>query len=227
MTSAMADISASRFCLVGRFLAFVPGKKSPYQRLSLAVMQPDSPAPTHEPVIYQIRLGKDLRKMMYCYLAPQDWVRVVGKQVIDKRDAQLKWKATEIIKLSAAQAHQLQDEAILLRRGVAIAPESSESNLSHTSPSKPPKPARVLICQKSSCRKRGSLAVSRAMEDAIAQGDRKVTIQATGCMKHCKSGPHVVMLSGKKSHPEKYSHVTPKQGRSLIHALLDVVSQKS
>jgi NADH:ubiquinone oxidoreductase subunit E len=212
MTSAMADTSTSQFCLVGRFLTFVPGKKSPYQKLSLAVVPHEASAedPTHEPVIYQIRLGKDLRKMMYRYLQPQDWVRVVGKQVIDKRDAQLKWKATEIVKLSAAQVQQMKD-------AVSSAP------LSKTSLSSKTKTPRVLICQKSSCRKRGSGAVSRAMEAAMDQCDRKATIQATGCMKHCKSGPHVVMLSGKKSHQEKYSHVTPEQGRSLIRSMLGVV----
>jgi (2Fe-2S) ferredoxin len=218
ITSAMADTSTSQFCLVGRFLAFVPGKKSPYQKLSLAVMPHEASAedPIHEPVIYQIRLGKDLRKMMYRYLQPQDWVRVVGKQVIDKRDAQLKWKATEIVKLSAAQVQQIKST-------VSSAP-LSKTPLPKTRLPNKTKPPRVLICQKSSCRKRGSGAVSRAMEAAMDQCDRKATIQATGCMKHCKSGPHVVMLSGKKSHQEKYSYVTPEQGRSLIHALLDVVS---
>lgn len=200
----MADMSAAQFCLIGQFLTFLPGEKSPYQKLSLEVAR-DEGTVNAPPVTHQIQLGKDLRRMMYRYLAPQDWVRVVGKQVIDQRSGQMVWRAAEISKLSLGQVNQLKHQTAL--------PRASQS----------PKPIRVLICQKSDCRQRGSLAVSQAIEAAILQrgdfanaeaGNSKIVIQATGCMKRCQAGPNVVMLPG-----GAHSRVTPEEGRSLIQSI--------
>lgn len=80
MASAMADTSATRFCLVGRFLTFLPGEKSPYQGLSMEIALDVNSEPPAEPAECQILLSKDLRRMMYRYLEPQDWVRVVGRR---------------------------------------------------------------------------------------------------------------------------------------------------
>ncbi len=212
----MADMSATHFCLVGRFLTFLPGKKSPYQKLSLETGSAEdrSSLGSSEPVEYQIVLSKDLRRMMYRYLEPQDWVRVVGRRysrgvalpTLNQRSGLMEWKADEISKLSPNQVDQLKHQTTL--------PKETES----------PKPIRVLVCQKSDCRQRGSLAVSQAMESAILQrsgsanaeaGSSKIVIQATGCMKRCQAGPNVVMLPG-----GCHSRVTPEQGRSLIQSAL-------
>jgi (2Fe-2S) ferredoxin len=56
-------------------------------------------------------------------------------------------------------------------------------------------PSKILICQKSSCRKRGSLAVQQALEQEL--GDRQlssqVCVKATGCLKHCSKGPNLII----------------------------------
>lgn len=198
MASAMADMSATHFCLVGRFLTFLPGEKSPYQRLSLETgsVEDRSSLESSEPVEYSIALSKDLQRMMYRYLEPQDWVRVVGTQSLNRRSGLMEWRAAEISKLSSDQAKQLKRETIL--------PEASEK----------PKPIRVLICQQSDCRQRGSLAVSQAMKEAIDAGCLGIVIRATDCMKRCQAGPNVVMLPG-----GCHSRVTPEEGRSLIQSV--------
>lgn len=80
------------------------------------------------------------------------------------------------------------------------------------------KPPTVLICQKSSCCKKGSLKVSQAIESELIQAGRlnDVIIKATGCMNHCKARPNMVILPAKSS----YKKVTPDQARSLIKDLL-------
>ncbi len=204
------DMRADRFCSVGRFLMFLPGEKSPYQKLLCEVLADETaslPSSTQ-----QILLGSDLRKMMYRYLEPQDWVRIVGNQVMDRRSGQLIWKANEISKLSSQQAHQLQASQLQASQLQASQSQASQSQLPKTA-----KPTRVLICQKSSCRQRGSGAVAQAIEGAIAQANHSqpIDLRATGCLKRCEAGPHVVMLPG-----GSYSQVTPAEGRSLIQSLL-------
>lgn len=202
----MADMSATHFCLIGRFTAFLPGEKSPYERISLEAVRPEDPLNlllTPEQAIHPIRLSKDLRRMMYRYLAPQDWVRVVGKQTLNRRNGQLEWEAAEISKLSAFQVDSLKREM--------VAPKRSDA-------AQAGRAARVLICQESGCRQRGSLAVGEAMAHTIAraEGLSKIAIQSTGCMKRCKLGPNVVMVPG-----GSYSQVTAEAGRSLIQKMLD------
>lgn len=204
MASAMADTSATRFCLVGRFLTFLPGEKSPYQGLSMEIALDVNSEPTAEPAECQILLSQDLRRMMYRYLEPQDWVRVVGRRSLNQRSGLIEWRAAEISKLPSAQVNQLKHRTTL--------PEASQS----------PKPIQVMVCQKSDCRQRGSLAVAQAMADAVSQrgfanaeaGSPEIVIQATGCMKRCKTGPNVVMLPG-----GAHTRVTPSGGRSLIQSI--------
>lgn len=202
----MTAMNAAHFCLVGRFLSFLPGEKSPYQKISLAAaLRGDTGnlllAPmlsTDGSVTHQILLSKDLQRMMYRYLAPQDWIRVVAKEALDRRSGQMEWKATEISKLSFSQVDELRRTAVLAK------------------PNKIAKPVRVLICQESSCRQKGSVAVSEAITGAIAQAgcSKTVIVQTTGCMKRCKVGPNVVMLPG-----GFHSQATPESGVSLIQAL--------
>ena len=207
----MADMSAAQFCLVGRFTAFLPGEKSPYERISLeAVQTEDSLNPSLDQglVTHQILLSKDLRRMTYRYLSPQDWVRVVGKQKLNPRNGQVEWKAAEISKLSACQVDGLKGEAILSQG--ANAPQSARDT-------RAARAVRVLICQESGCRQRGSLAVRDAIARVITEAEDapNIAVQSVGCMKRCKLGPNVVTLPG-----GSYSQVTDEEGRSLVQILL-------
>jgi (2Fe-2S) ferredoxin len=206
----MADVSKVQFSLVGRFKAFLPGKKSPYQRLLLEVAPPQA----NLPATYQIRLGKDLRKKARRELTLQDKVSVIGK-LSHKRNGKLKWRATKISKLSVVPM-EAQIEAI---KGDTRSPEPSPPAKKTSGKSKP---LRILVCQKSSCRRRGSVKVAQAMEAEMAarHGSPKVIVQSTGCLKGCKAGPNAVVIPGKKQRQVRHTHLTPKKGRSLIHNIL-------
>lgn len=58
-----------------------------------------------------------------------------------------------------------------------------------------PATTRVLVCQKSSCCKRGGKAVMKQLQKVV--GDRhldgQVSIRGTGCMGKCKQGPVMVI----------------------------------
>ncbi|MBE9142063.1 (2Fe-2S) ferredoxin domain-containing protein [Planktothrix mougeotii LEGE 06226] len=76
------------------------------------------------------------------------------------------------------------------------------------------KPAKILICQKSDCRKRGGDEICTLLQQELAQRglEDQVIIQKTGCLKKCKAGPNLVMLPDKT----RYSKVEPEEIPALI-----------
>lgn len=92
-------------------------------------------------------------------------------------------------------------------------PTDRPTDRSTTGPSNRPV-GRILICQKSSCRKRGSDGVCRAINQALADrglSDR-VKVQTTGCLKECSRGPAVVTLPDKTRH----TRISPDRIPELI-----------
>ena len=77
--------------------------------------------------------------------------------------------------------------------------QTSETEKSPKSP-KQKKLGQILICKKSSCRKRGGDRVCAAFEEALQERGlaERVAIRQTGCMKECKRGPAVVVMPDKK-----------------------------
>ncbi len=74
--------------------------------------------------------------------------------------------------------------------------------------------AKVLICQKSNCWKRGGKKVYEELESIL--GDRgllgQLEIKKTGCLKQCKKAPALVMMPDKA----RYNRVKPKQVEELV-----------
>lgn len=74
--------------------------------------------------------------------------------------------------------------------------------------------AKVLICQRSNCWKKGGQKVYQELETIL--GDRgligQLQIQKTGCLKQCKKAPALVMMPDKA----RYNRVKPKQVAALV-----------
>jgi (2Fe-2S) ferredoxin len=66
---------------------------------------------------------------------------------------------------------------------------------------------RLYLCHGSQCTMRGSPALFRHMEQAVA--DRNlgavVDVRAGGCQDHCDHGPNMLIWPG----PVRYAHLTP------------------
>jgi (2Fe-2S) ferredoxin len=78
-----------------------------------------------------------------------------------------------------------------------------------------PKPkAKVLICSKSNCWKKGGQKVCDAIESALSDRDltQEIPIKKTGCLKQCKKAPTLVMMPDKA----RYNKVQPKQAREMV-----------
>jgi (2Fe-2S) ferredoxin len=65
-------------------------------------------------------------------------------------------------------------------------------------------PTKILVCQKSSCRKRGSQEVQRCLEKTLHEYGvaEQSKIKETGCLKDCSKGPNLVIG---KTHYRKVS----------------------
>lgn len=202
------------FLLEGQFLGFQPRKSSPYGYLRVMTSAGDR----------TLKLAKSLRLMLFRDLTPGDWVRVLGTQKINSKTGTLEWKAREVLKLSPGSqrlapetlppSHDAQtpDSQMLFPGDTSTAPTST--------PKKSPQ-AKVLICQKSSCRKRGSGTICQAFAHTLEQLGQtdQVTLKSTGCMDRCKAGPNVVILPDKA----RYAHVTPAMVPELIQRHLSPV----
>ena len=180
----------SEFSLVGRFLSFEMEDGYKLKRLRLATAEGE----------VCLKAAKELRaSLLGRDLIPGEWVQVSGER-------KLKLKTGEV----TLKAYQ----AIVTTPGQIGTPTSAPATTPSTKVVSAPSKACVLVCQKSDCRKRGSGKVCNALESALSDRglEGQVTVKGTGCMKYCKSGPHVVFMPNKT----RYSQVHPTEISTLV-----------
>lgn len=191
----------------GRFLGFATGKSSPFKYLLI-----ESPSGVQT----EIKLSKSLRLMLFRYLVPGDLIRVIGKQKIDKLTGEPRLKAHEVLKVEAIQPRTvaLADAPSSLAQSQGKAATAPAKAAAKQSQAKGRKKSRVLVCKKSSCRKRGADAVCQSLAMALDQAglNSQVEIKLTGCMDRCKAGPNIVVMPDKT----KYTRVSPNQIPTII-----------
>jgi len=84
------------------------------------------------------------------------------------------------------------------------------------------KKENILVCQKSSCCKRGGKAVYQAARETVEKHELsdRVNVKATGCMGKCKKGPCLVMQADKSRHlglkPEQVPELIAQRYGALV-----------
>ncbi len=139
-----------------------------------------------------IKLSKELRSSLREVLEPGAWLQIYGEQKLKYKTGELKLKAWQ----------------------VRLRPSTEPQRVFQPPITAPKTKACVMVCQKSSCRKRGAGEVCKAVSDSLRDRglEDRVAIKVTGCMKQCKSGPCVVVMPDKS----RYTAVAPKQIPTLI-----------
>ncbi|PZD73080.1 Ferredoxin, 2Fe-2s [Acaryochloris thomasi RCC1774] len=134
-----------------------------------------------------VKLPKSLRYTSMQMLESGAWVCVKGHQKI--KHGKRKLKALSIVRTN---------------------PCTDEETMSKSKGSV----KQIKVCQKSSCRKRGSKAICKALNKSLKQTGlkKKVALQDVGCMGKCKAGPNISILPDKT----RYTHVRPKQVAGII-----------
>ncbi|MBD2450847.1 (2Fe-2S) ferredoxin domain-containing protein [Nostoc sp. FACHB-152] len=133
-----------------------------------------------------IKLPKELRSPLQCSLIPGEQIRVCGVSKVNTRTGEIKIKAHQITSIDVCPNQELS----------------------------PQPQAKIMVCQKSGCVKRGGKSLLSELEKTLCdRGLRdKVEIEHTGCQKRCSSAPNCVLMLGKK----KYKKLHPEAIASLL-----------
>jgi len=137
-----------------------------------------------------IKLPKELRGYLDDYLLPGEQIRVCGVSKLNTHTGKIKLKAHQIIPIDSC-----------------LNPDLSAQP-----------PAKIMVCQKSGCMKRGGKGLLSELEKTL--GDRglqhQVKIEHTDCQKRCSSAPNCILQLGKK----KYKKLHPEAIASLLENYL-------
>jgi (2Fe-2S) ferredoxin len=196
----------SEFSLEGEILSqiFEDGYKLKYLRIS-----------GDRGIEYLVKLCKELRASLSLVLTPGLRVKVVGEKQHNLKNGKIKLKAYSL-KLSDSE-NPAQPQVDTKNTPVATLTSDREIH-SRTASQTVVNPAKIkgkiLVCQKSDCQKRGGAAVCKALENALNSRGLagQVTIQGTGCLKQCKSGPNIVLMPDKT----RYSRIKPAEIPAII-----------
>ncbi|MCX7592201.1 MAG: (2Fe-2S) ferredoxin domain-containing protein [Fischerella sp.] len=128
----------------------------------------------------RLKLPKQLRCSLSLNLQSGELIRVFGLSKLNSRTGKIKFKVYGVKPLGICPMQKM--------------------------PLQPK--ARILVCQRSSCRKRGGQALLSELQRTLC--DRglqdRVVIETTGCLKCCDSAPNCILQLGqkefKKVHPE-------------------------
>lgn len=203
----------SEFSLEGEILSLIieDGYKLKYLRIC-----------SDHGIEFLVKLCKELRESLSSVLTPGLRVQVAGEKQLNSKNGKLKLKAYSL-KLSGSnndRASQPLDPTNSPVAFVASPPARDNNSIpcgtaSKTAVTSAKTKAKILVCQKSDCQKRGGAAVCKALENALnARGlEGQVTVQGTGCLKQCKAGPNIVVMPDKT----RYSRIKPAE----IPAILD------
>ncbi len=202
----------SEFSLEGEILSLIieDGYKLKYLRIC-----------SDRGIEYLVKLCKELRESLSSVLTPGLRVLVAGEKQLNLKNGKLKLKAYSL-KLSGSN-NGASPPLELANAPVAFvtSPRAIDNNsipsgtASKTAVISGKTKAKILICQKSDCQKRGGAAICKALENALNSRGlaEQVTVQGTGCLKQCKAGPNIVVMPDKT----RYSRIKPAE----IPAILD------
>lgn len=142
---------------------------------------------------YWVKPAKEIREQILETIVPGSWVEVRGMRKQSRKTGKVKLKANSV-------------KPVKIDNTTSIPVSVSESP--------PLSKASILVCQKSSCWKRGGRAICQVLEESLR--DRgladKVQIKLTGCLKQCKQGPNLVMMPDKA----RYCQVRPERIPELL-----------
>ncbi|NEO30380.1 MAG: (2Fe-2S) ferredoxin domain-containing protein [Symploca sp. SIO3C6] len=203
MSKLTQESKSSPFRLEGQFIGFLDATKEKPKYLWIDASEGER----------YIKISKELRGYLREVLKPGQWLEISGKQKLKRKTGELKLKADHVALKSPNQQQ-------LPCRSLADVSVSTPAKSSSTR-------ACVMLCQKSSCRKRGAGDVYKAVTDSLrTRGlDEHVTIKTTGCQKQCKKGPVMVLMPDKS----RYTQVDSQQISTIVdkHFACQLKSQQN
>ena len=180
----MSKSLVADFSFTGKLVQIVLKKGDRVKYLKLATEERE----------YWIKVAKNIREDIARIVSPEAELIVSGIKKQKFKTGKVKYEA-DYIELVAKNNHNY---------GQIIAPHLSSPENQRKAK------AKVLVCQKSSCWKKGGKEVCQVLENLCR--DRQIQVKTTGCLKQCKKGPNVIILPDKS----RYSQVRPQQIPTLV-----------
>lgn len=154
---------------------------------------------------YWIRIPQKLREQIASFSRGSQ-LTVTGESKQQLKTGKIRYKAQTVVLIPPEKKD--------------FQPKTKSVSLLPVFDSKTKSKAKVLICQKSNCWKKGGKQVYEELESTLSdRGLREIPIEKTGCLKQCKKAPTMVMMPDKA----RYSKVKPKQVSKLVdkHLIAD------
>jgi len=190
------------FNLEGTFLGFCGKDPDKPKSLLLEVEQEQIP----------IKLPKALRASLKQHLQLGDRVNCIGRSQIDWTTGVIRLEAYRLFSLPSESQNALPFVPVAT---TAITLASRQLPKTEGSPkSLKTKGAKILLCKKSGCQKRGGRQLIAALEQVLQthQLQDQVEIQYSGCQKCCSKAPSLTIMPGK----HRYERLTPKSLPAII-----------
>ena len=149
---------------------------------------------------YWLKIPKKLRTKI-ASLSKGSQLEVAGSSKQYLKTGKTKYKAETVVLIPQAKS----ETPTVKTKTVSLLPVFDSKTKSQ---------AKVLVCQKSNCWKKGGKQVCETIESVLRDRglSQQIPIKKTGCLKQCKKAPALVMLPDKA----RYSKVKPKQISDLV-----------
>jgi (2Fe-2S) ferredoxin len=193
-------LKLSEFDVEGEFIRFIHNGPQKFKYLQFTLAKCNASAGLTAGNL-EIKLPKELRKVLPLTLSQRDRIRVVGYSKLHALTGEIEFKAYDVIPIPSLQKS-------ILSEGNNFKPELPK--------------AKILVCQGSGCRKRGaksllskiekSLLSGKVSKEALHELQKQVKIVSTGCIKKCSNAPNCTVQVGDK----QYSHMNPDAIASLL-----------
>jgi (2Fe-2S) ferredoxin len=139
------------------------------------------------------KVAKSLRPQIQDW-QPGIWLTVLGQERLNPATGETKIKVKQVLVIPRVQAIEKSPPALSLEpvdRLLVI--------------NDPPLPIQIRVCQGSSCRRRGSEGICKAMETYLDRHDLtdRVKIEPVKCLHQCKAAPHAIVIQPNGKSPEK------------------------
>jgi (2Fe-2S) ferredoxin len=131
-----------------------------------------------------LKVAKNLRSQLQDW-QPGIWLTVLGQERINPATGETKIKVKQVLVLPPVQPIDHSPPAL-----------SSEPAEQLPVINDPPPPTQIRVCQGSSCRRRGSEAICKAMETYLDRHELtdRVEIKPVKCLHQCKAAPHAIIV---------------------------------
>jgi (2Fe-2S) ferredoxin len=189
----------SEFNLVGELIGVITKNDNQIKYLKISVANRE----------YWVKIAKEIKEDIGQILTPGCKLIVRGEQKRSIKTIKVKYKAYAVELVNEEQGREINSQPLTVSD---FKYPMSEASLATTSQNSLKPAAKVLVCKKSSCWKRGGEAVCQVIEEMCRDLGDRVQIQTTGCLKRCKQGPNLVIMPDKA----RYSSVKPQQVPVLL-----------